>query len=278
LIHPQSLALAEAFISNFYAADDSIEWIATEREVQLWLAPNTLLVGRMDALGRDEGKNLFFGEWKTASAYTAKKMGEVKAAWRFDPQSLTYGVLGTAVDPSLRRFTVRWAIKTNPPICDFEWYTYADAEIEWWRSQVLEIADTIRANRKKVSIYPNWQVNPAECLKYGAKYVCPHYHEGCSKLDFNRIPDGFANRISHLELEREWQKKISNFSAKTLDSSMGELVVLDATRIDTWLGCQEKYRKGYEQSGWGIQGEPTEALTIGSDFHAILREHYRCKI
>ena len=175
-MEPLSQQLADAFKAHFFSADREITWLAAEEERSLWLTPNTCLVGRVDARGlTSEGKS-FFGEWKTISNYRARYMDEEKAKWRTDPQALTYGVLV----PETHLFTVRWAIKPNAkaktPVfaCDFEWYTYNDAEIAHWRQQLVEIADEIRSWRSFREFGP-WRTNFGACFRYGMMYACPFY-------------------------------------------------------------------------------------------------------
>lgn len=259
--HPQAEALAQAFISNFWAADHSIRWIRTEFEASTMLDQHTMLVGRVDAIGINDMGKRFFGEWKTASAWQAKNMPQVKAQWRFRPQALTYGVLLDSVFPGIRDFTTRWAIKTNPVTTDFEWYTYTTEELEWWKQEVRMAAVEIRRLRNlklgREGVV-NWPVNPDNCFRYGAKYVCPFFYPCCSQLKFVDKPPDSIVRISHLETER---------NLKVEDE---HLVVLDATRIGTWINCRERYRREYEDN---IVADPSEALVVGQEFHDIYGNH-----
>ena len=81
--------MTNGWISHFFSADRELRWHFAELEHSLWLTPNTLLVGRMDAGGENEA-GLFFGEWKTANP---RERNTWKQVWRMNPQSLTYGVL-----------------------------------------------------------------------------------------------------------------------------------------------------------------------------------------
>lgn len=268
-MHPLAESLANEMIRTFWSADGQIQWEAIEEERLLWLEPNTALVGRMDARGLTEDGKMF-GEWKTLSAYQGKKIDEVKASWRLNPQALTYGVLAPS---DTRRFTVRWAIKDKTPRCDFEWYLYTDAEVAWWRGELIRIANDIRARRYKkiipihngngfieVKDLVNWQTNLTTCMRYGWNYRCPYWDEGCSKLNFGgRIGEA---RVPHLDIEK----------AILTATEIPDLVVLDATRVGTWLECEEKYRRGYEGEGTAID---SEALTIGKDFHDIYGNHLK---
>src|SRR3954464_8125248 len=138
---PTAEQLAQSFANDFWSANQEITWLAVEEERQMWLDEQTMLVGRIDARGRTPDGELFFAEWKTASASKARRMEEEKIKWRTDPQALTYGVLV----PETKRFTVRWMLKTPKPQTDFEWYTYTQAEVDSWRKQLLGVAAEIRA-------------------------------------------------------------------------------------------------------------------------------------
>lgn len=254
-MHPLSEQLAQQYISDFWSANHDITWLAVEEERQLQLDENTLLVGRVDARGRTPDGDLFFGEWKTASASKARRMADEKVKWRTDPQALTYGVL---LGPETQRFTVRWALKTPKPQTDFEWYSYTLQEVEHWRRQLLGIAGEIRDWR---SIQTEaWRTNRGNCYRYGVNYACP-FIEGCHALDFHRV---YGNpRVPHLEFERK------------LDKSNNDLVVLDASRVGDYLECPEAYRKKWEGRGFS---ETSEALIIGTDFHSLVATHLRSLI
>lgn len=265
-MHPLAVKLADAFVRHFWSADQSIRWTNAEREFKVELAPKVWLVGRVDAEGINEAGEPFFGEWKTIGSKADLEFQ--KQAWRFDPQALTYGL----VFPAGTMFTVRWAQKPwvrkdgshKPILCDFEWYSYTEAEVEMWRKEVLDIAGTIRALRLQQR--EHWPLNPSNCFKYGPMYPCPYFWGGCSKLNFTSVLPGHEPRVSHLETERQ-------MVAAGVDP---EVVILDATRIEEWLACSERYRRQYEAAttGGGHRDQGGEALLIGGDFHAILKEHY----
>jgi hypothetical protein len=264
-MHPLSEQLARVYIRDFAAADREIQWIATEQEHSLWLAPNTVLVGRVDGEGITGDGDHFFLENKTMSAYRGRFIEEEKVKWRSDTQALTYGVL---MGDKTRRFTVRWAIKpderskTPTPKTDFEWYTYTTGEVAHWRNQLVSIATEIRARRS--GPLP-WRTNFGACFRYGMKYACPFFDK-CSTqkwLDSMGKP-----RIPHLKIEpvvrSEWK-----------DLKYGSLVVLDASRVGDYLECPESYRRKWEGEGYQEEGE---ALTIGTDFHSLVSEHIKSLI
>lgn len=274
-INPESLRLAETYISCFWAANHEIKWLALEQELSLWLSPNTLLVGKVDGIGETPDSRLFFLENKTASKYKKAKIIQEKATWRMRPQSLTYGVLlgskdyqeakpytnSSEINPIrelVRTFTTRWTFKTEPPSCDFAWFSYSDYEIEWWKGNLLDIAEEIRHYRK-IHFPREWPTNLNYCTKYGEKYACAFRDQGCWALNFGFVPESMTPRTeSHLRIENELKDKPD------------DLVVLDATRVNDWINCHELYRRMWE--GQGLR-ESSEALEIGGDFHKLLDAH-----
>lgn len=224
----------------------------------LWLTPNTLLLGRVDARGRTGDGHEFFGEWKSLSNYKGRYIDDEKLKWRTDPQALTYGVL---LSGECSRFTVRWAIKPDdkgkhPPTCAFEWYSYTPTEVEHWRTQLIEIADEIRQWR--LSPRRPWRTNFSNCYRYGIRYACP-FVDDCNNQAWVRT---ITPRVPHLEIER----KIKN----ELDKYPPDLVILDASRVDDYLACPQAYRRKWEGDGYS---EESEALTVGKDFHAAIAAH-----
>lgn len=262
-MHPLAQSLASTFLSTFASADREITWLATEEERSLWLSDNVVLVGRVDARGLTSDGKPFFGEWKTMSNYRGRYMDDEKMKWKTDPQALTYGVLV----PETKLFTVRWAIKPNTKakeqVCkaDFEWYIYTQAETDHWQSQVLSIAEEIRAWRQRMPNGP-WRTNFGSCFQYGAANACPFYGK-CSKQGWQESMG--KPRIPHLAIETKIK----------LDNHDPSLVILDASRIGDYLECPEKYRRKWE--GEGFQ-EDSEALAIGTDFHGIIATHIRSLI
>lgn len=260
-MNPLAVELANTWISDFWAPNHEITWLNVEQERQLWLDDRTVLIGKVDSQGLTPDGDKFFGEWKTKSDRWARRMGEVKAAWRFDPQSLTYGVL---LGSESRRFTVRWALKTKPkPTTDFEWYTYSEEELEAWKVQLKRIADQIRAERLSGAV--PWLTNYTHCLRYGTKYACP-FMDSCHSRRHNEKVG--PERAPHTDLEAKVRAGEPPFDNP-------EIVVLSSSRMGDYLGCPESYRRFWEGDGFS---EESEALTVGSDFHAIAAAHIRSLI
>lgn len=75
-------------------------------------------------------------------------------------------------------------------------------------------------------------------------------------------------RESHLAVERE----MGSGQVGTLSGDTKDLVVLDATRIETYLNCEERFRNEYEDN---LRLPAGEALLAGTAFHAGVAEYYR---
>lgn len=275
--------LATGWIKHFYAADQSIKWGRIEHEHSLWLDDKTLLVGRIDADGETEDGDFFFADWKTISGNKKNQMASVKAEYRLDPQMLTYGLLtsGPTEESCAGRFMVRWAMKPvtyatkspTGPLYFYEWYSYTAEEIAWWRNMVRNIAAKIRAD--KLTLRP-FITNLSNCLRYGANYACPFLAPACSKRIWDGVTPEMTKRTSHLDLERGLQAR--NSPLLTMDGTkflngtpIEDVVILDATRIDTWLGCNERYRREYLTNDRPPSGE---ALSDGIEFHDLMHTYY----
>jgi hypothetical protein len=199
-----------------------------------------------------------------------------------NPQSLTYGVLGNdyfmkTMGRPCSQFTVRKAFKSNPPTFDHAWYSYNEEELQHWRSELIRIADEIR-QYKAVGFDP-YPTNWDSCFKFGVNYACPHFEEGCSKMKWD-IPVDTVRRVSHLEIERRLNEAMPkpgqvipcDDPVKYVPAVPRDLVILDATRVKTWLTCRERYRREYVEN---VATPVTEALEIGIQFHDVMGSHYQ---
>jgi hypothetical protein len=264
-------ALVQGWIQTYQVADRSLTWLEVEREFAIWLDEHTLVVGKIDAIGRTKDGDTFYSEWKSQKSPPPNKRAEWKLTWRLNTQSLTYGVIADILYPGTRRFTVRKAFKSTPPTFDHEWFSYSTAEIEWWRSELLRIADEIR-DQRKAGIIP-WRPNFHHCFKYGLNYACPYFESACSKLNWEGVPESHIPRVSHLEIERKMsEENIGTFGQK-MDK---KLVILGASRVDTYRGCNERYRRDHEGSTLNepLMEPMNENLQIGLDLHKLLEQWY----
>jgi hypothetical protein len=254
---PLASDIAAAWRAHFWSADHDLHWIAAEVEHSVWLTPNTLLAGRIDALGENDN-GPFFGEWKTANP---REKNTWKQVWRMNPQSLTYGVLGRDWwqrnhNKSCYQFTVRKAFKSTPPTFDHAWYSYNDEELNHWELQLIHIANEIRQGKPGP-----WETNWASCFTFGINYACPHFEEGCSKMKWD-VPAGTLRRQPHLDIECRLNAEVP----------VPGLVVLDATRVAVWLRCREKFRREYVEN---VATPVGEALTLGIEFHELVGNYYQ---
>lgn len=257
---PDVTKLVSGWLRHFAQADAQIKWIDAECEVEYWLTHNTVLMGRIDAIGRTQQGELFFGEWKTANP---RERSSWKEQWCTNPQSLTYGLLMTQLNEGepCSRFTVRKAFKSDPPSYDHAWLSYSEDEIDRWKRQVIAIAEDIRQDFNVYGRGP-WQQNWKHCLRYGPKYKCTFY----GRCTTGVAPAGVMTRVSHLDAERRL------YAADKLAEGM---VVLDATRIVEWLECREKFRSQYIED---LMAPAGEVLQIGIDFHEALGKHYTAQV
>lgn len=266
----QAQLYGAGWISHFYSQDASLKWLHSEREHSLWIDDKTVLVGRIDAEGEEYGEP-FFADWKTLSARMARRVGEVKAEKEFDPQSLTYQVLL----PKTKRYLFRWVCKTDPPTYHYQWYDCSDKARSWWLNLVKNVAAHIHADLDRdhspdldgIGQQP-WMTNLNACKsKYGPAYDCP-FLAGCAKQNWNYSLPAMQPRGSHLDIERSWQAK-AKFGEKLP-------LVLDATRISTWLSCNERYRREYQDGpdGTGLRLPSDPAKDVGTDLHNILDKYY----
>lgn len=254
-------SLIKGWKNHFAAADQSIEWLHSELELQTQLAPGVWLVGTIDAVGRT-GDDLFFGEWKTANPREKKTWKQV---WRMNPQSLSYGVLAAARWPEMRRFTVRKAFKEQVPTYDHAWFRYSEAELTHWQLQLIKIADQI----KRLGHYRPWDTNWAACFKYGPNYACPFFECACNKLDWDAVPVGSTRGG-----DPSWSATQQRAAIHATDP---HAIVLSPTMVATWLDCRERYRREYVELVTPVKGE---ALKLGGDFHHELADYYKsmCKV
>lgn len=273
-VTPTLDALVSGWRSHFWSADHEIQWLQAEQPLSAWLAPDVLLVGVVDAIGKASDGSPFFGEWKTANPREKKTWKQV---WRKNPQSLTYGVLLNEAGQGGRRFTVRKAFKETPPTFDHAWYSYSESELAHWKTELLHLAGEI-ADLAKCAPKGPWSTNFRSCFKFGINYVCPFFEQGCDKEKWDFVP------LNALEWAvapfQRWGMTMPNGPQLAVDEAVRRLnthegrpvVVLSASQVETWLRCRERFRKHYVE---GIVTPATEAMQLGSDFHSQLGSYYK---
>lgn len=239
--------VVEGWIRHFRSADTAMSFVSAEREVAVPLGDNVILAGRLDAEGAD-----FFCDWKSLNP---RRRSGWREAWRFHPQSLTYGLLRRELGHPGRRFTIRCAFKSDPPSYDHEWFEYSDKELDTWRGEVLRLAYLMGESENT----PHWALNPLSCYRWGLNYPCPFVHS-CTHGEWDIPVSGLIRRVPHLNVELVEQ---SNLTTGAL--------ILDATRITRYLECPERFRREYIRQ----EVEPAgEALVFGNSFHSYLNEYY----
>jgi hypothetical protein len=237
--------VVEGFIRHFRSADLSMHFVSAEREVSVPLAEGIVLAGRLDAEGPD-----FFCDWKSLNP---RRRSGWREAWRFHPQSLTYGLLRRELGHPGRRFTIRCAFKSDPPTYDHEWFEYSDKELDTWRSEVLQIAYLMQESEN----VPHWRLNPLSCYSWGPNYPCP-FVRACTHAEWDIPVTGLVTRVPHLVIEQQ----------KAPDDAT---LILDATRIERYLACAERFRREYIRQ----EVEPAGvALNFGIAFHQYLNTYY----
>jgi hypothetical protein len=256
-VTPSVEQVVEGWIRHFRSADMAMSFVSAEREVSVPLSDGVVLAGRLDAEGAD-----YFCDWKSLNP---RRRSGWREAWRFHPQSLTYGLLRRELGHPGRRFTIRCAFKSDPPSYDHEWFEYSDKELDTWRSEVLRIAYQMGETES----VPHWALNPLSCYRWGPNYPCPFVHS-CTHAEWDVPVTGLVRRVPHLVIEQQAQTALAE-RPECADTSL----ILDATRITRYLECPERYRREY------IRQEvepPGEALLFGNSFHSYLNEYYRSLI
>jgi hypothetical protein len=289
LIQPEPLAesLVSGYLKFFAKADANIKWLDAEREIEMWLCPpececchglgyvdgqpcpfaKTVVMGKIDAIGQTEDGEIFYGDWKTSNPPPRSRLTEWKFSWQMSPQALTYGLLIQRLYPTCRRFTVRRLYKSTPPSFDYEWFRLSDAEIQWWKGEILRTADEIRRLRKGSQ---PWPPNFQRCFKYGVNYKCPFFDPACSKLDWNGMPEGATPRVkSHLGIENAFVAANTGTFGQHLRKG---IVILGASKLEMYE-CRERYRRNYEEGG--VEEPRAEAREVGTEVHSLLEVRYR---
>lgn len=293
-----AMSMFEGWLKKYGSADATYKILHVEPEFLYALDNDTILLGRLDLVAQRGDGELFFGDWKTGSQ-SKKKFGWVHD-WIMSHQALTYGLLtkhGAIVTKHqesrtanlqslgalISKFHVRYAFKPPSLISgisdsnfECEWFTFSDAEIGFWRNQVLDIAADIRRLRHQNGLGSGyskpWSPNFNECHRYGKDYQCDYFKQ-CSQLHFSFAEDDaqtYQQRLSHLTTEQ-------NLFAWGLAQPSHNLVVLDSSRISEFMGCREKYKKRYEINLVPVTGtgKRETALDIGIAFHAALENYYK---
>jgi hypothetical protein len=284
--------LVDAWIQENGEFDAQYETLAVESPWYLWLDSNTLLVGVMDRIAKDE-LGPFGCEWKSAKEPQKNKDGRDSAYWNEEVwlQGISTGtqvaIYGLAlyeacfVLPNGRvwvrekidnpRIMVRAAVKSSPVVF---WptnredgvFSYPNAYLKKVRGALLSKAAQIRAARE-TTLLP-WALPGNHCTNRFRK-LCPYYEKFCieglhpadkPKTIFDESDPGFAGVKAA-------------FAGCTQDEINDPYnVIFSASSYDTSQQCPERYRiltGGYDEK------EQDAALDTGTGMHIGLSSYYR---
>lgn len=282
LAREQAATLVEAYVQHYGESDASrFKVLDVERPWHLWLEPDTLLVGQKDARFQDDIGPLLL-ELKTKKEGRRTKAGDwYKGEGPMDwletisngPQLGIYALHEAEITGAETvRIMVRCAVKSQPVLLWPE--NEADGifllnrdYLRHLRSALVVKAAQIRAARATGAV--PWQWIGYHCLRMFGK-ECQHYQGSCKPhvhptgrlRGFNPDDPGYAAVKGALE-ERDWDED------KLHDP---KLVILSASAYESYTRCFEMGR--IEQDGLGA-GEDSEALQVGSCFHAGVAEFNR---
>ena len=213
--------------------------------------PNVLLVGIIDCEDKE-----CFEEYKTANPRSAKTW---KREWLLSTQALTYGLLTGGEKP----FLVRKAFKSRIPEYDHAWFHFDPRDLDMWTRQIGLMASEIRALQLS-GIGSPWPLNIEHgCFAYGPNYPCPYWAEGCSKHNFEQVPENTP--FSEFPEFKGENRAILEAAMKEHPNAL----VLSKTRMNTWQRCREFYRKSV------LYSFPfnSQAAQLGSRFHDLVAQY-----
>lgn len=254
LIKEQAAELIQGWINEFERLDRKLTIVAVEQPWYEWLNENTLAVGVRDLM-LENG----VGEWKTHRAPRTRKdgqfyEGEGPEAWAAKMcDSIQLALYARTDTPT--QVLCRAAIKTSPPSYWQKLITVSPERARLARHALIVQAEIIRAARRCA---PPWRF--------------PDAHR-----PFNR-PCTCALEPPNAENGHLMQPSDPGYAAvEEALATLGDypqpddLVVLSASAYEASVQCME----GYRRTLTGSKGEESEALQLGSCFHAGLAVYYR---
>lgn len=259
LAKEQAGELVEAWIHRYGEADSTLPVVAVEQPWSKWVDDKTLLVGVNDlVLEYEDG--LAYGEWKTHREPRKKKdgnyyVGDSPRDWQ-EQMMRSIQLAIYARNAGHTDFLIRAAIKSRPP----EFWEFAVRVSEDKHKAALHAvqvqADLIRAAREHPAPW-RW---PDGHKSYGRECVCtaPSTTTPDYRILSNSDPGSQAIEDALCKLEEVPR----------------DLVVLSSSAYETSVSCMEAYRRSLLDGS----EEDSEALDIGSCFHAGVAEWYRTLI
>lgn len=265
--------LVDAYLEQFDSFPDSqCETVYVEFPWQVWLDKNTVIVGVMDRIFRDE-RGLIGHEHKTKGEPRKKKDG---TPWA-DNDELTWlseisngiqtGIyalaLRNAFSETRPRILMRACIKAYrpefwPTKYNLGVFEYSDEYLDSIANALLSKAAQIRAARKS-GLVP-WQLPGLHCTnKY--RRVC----EFALKCYERQSPIGAPNYVFD-------PSDPANKALEGVDLTNPDLAILSSSQYQTASQCMEKYRI---IAGGYYPKDKTIELDTGTVYHAALAEIYR---
>lgn len=277
-----------AWIQQFAERDSRWEIVGSELPWYLWLDDDTLLIGVIDLLARDE-QGMFECEWKTTR-------GEIPARGKFrgfnediwleellyGPQLPTYALafwLGAtyiglgkvpACQSDMPRIKVRAVTKERPPQFwpgddSKSMFAFPPAVLHSHRNALLNKASSIRIQRESGRV--PYAVPGIHCTnKFGR--LCEFYGI-CSE---RKHPPAQPAKVFSAQ-DPAIVAIPEGLTGYPKERIMRELVIFSASSFADALWCDERYRirTGHETG----EKEESEALDVGTVVHAGLAAFYR---
>ena len=259
LVKEQAGELIQGWINKMERIDRDLHIMAVEQPWYEWLNDNTLAVGVRD-LVLENG----VGEWKTHRAPRIRKDGQFYEGEGPEPwaakmhDSIQLALYARTDAPT--EFLCRAAIKTSPPTYWQKLITISPERAQLARHALIVQAEIIRAARRCA---PPWRFPDAH----------RPFNRPCACASVLELPNA---KMGHL-------MQPSDPGAAAIDAAIAErwpkgevpswdLVVLSASSYEASVQCREGYRRTLLAN---IEGEESEALQLGSCFHAGLAVYYQ---
>ena len=261
LVKEQAGELIQGWINKFERIDRDLHIVAVEQPWYEWLNDNTLAVGVRD-LVLENG----VGEWKTHRAARIRKDGQFYEGEGPEPwaakmhDSIQLALYARTDAPT--EFLCRAAIKTSPPTYWQKLITISPERAQLARHALIVQAEIIRAARRCA---PPWRFpdahrpfnRPCACALEPPNVKNSHYIY--SKPLMQHSDPGYAAVEEALATLGDYPHP-------------DDLVVLSASAYEASVQCMEGYRRTLLAN---TEGEESEALQLGSCFHAGLAAYYR---
>ena len=283
--------LVDAWIQEHGAFDEQFETLAAEAPWYLWLDKDTLLVGVIDRIARDD-EDILGTEWKSAKSPQQNKDGSDSAWWNEEvwlegistgTQLAIYGLAlsrGTFVlddgrrlwIPKVRnpRMLVRAAVKCSPPRF---WPTnFEDGVFRFPEAYLKKVYDALRAKAEQLraarrSTLIPWALPGNHCTNRFKK-LCPYHKDFCVAGKHPAdVPKTVFDESDPGSVAIQYALRNSKQPKNNPD-----LIIFSASSFDTSQQCPERYRL---LMGGYTEKEQDANLEIGTGLHTGLAQFYR---